>query len=37
MELQLEELKEKMIAEESRLEMGNNGACFVVFKFKHKA
>jgi hypothetical protein len=33
----LEELKERMIEEESKLEFGNNGACFVVFKHKYQA
>ena len=37
LEEKLEELKEKMIEEESKLELGSNGACFVVFKHKHQA
>jgi len=37
LEERLEELKEKMIEEEAKLENGNNGACFVVFKYKYMA
>jgi hypothetical protein len=37
LEEQLEELKESMIEEESKIELGSNGACFVVFKHKYQA